>query len=286
LELRRRSVATKASEAPAAEQPEPSREAEEGADEPAADSFDTLGAVEPAGAWGDPESNGGVATPLEETPDWEPHPAAHEYETAAEEAPASEREEGAGAEDVGTEAFPADTWDEPTPTAMTEAAVFDEPDLTQQQPAVAAFEDHAFDTDDHSDVDGETVASSEAASLEEISAGLAAETDIPEEEPFERAGRWWFKRGSELLVYNEQTGDWMPSPTPLPIDSAASVEEVAPDATVEQTIAEISVSEEEAGPELTRPTTQQGFWKCPSCGAVNGSTAATCRMCFAARPVS
>jgi ribosomal protein L40E len=24
-------------------------------------------------------------------------------------------------------------------------------------------------------------------------------------------------------------------------------------------------------------------WKCPNCGAVNGSTATSCRMCFTAR---
>ena len=32
------------------------------------------------------------------------------------------------------------------------------------------------------------------------------------------------------------------------------------------------------------PATSDSFWKCPACGAVNGSTAATCRMCFTPRP--
>ena len=30
--------------------------------------------------------------------------------------------------------------------------------------------------------------------------------------------------------------------------------------------------------------TEAGHWKCPTCGAVNGSTATSCRMCFTARP--
>ena len=84
---------------------------------------------------------------------------------------------------------------------------------------------------------------------------------MPEEQPFERGGRWWFKRGQELLVYEEQTAQWVPAPA-----------------------TEIPAAEPEPEPEPAGPATQSGFWRCPSCGAVNGSTAATCRMCFAARP--
>ena len=85
-------------------------------------------------------------------------------------------------------------------------------------------------------------------------------SNLPEEQPFERAGRWWFKRGQELLVYEEQTAQWVPAPA-----------------------TEIPTSEPEPEP-VRGPATQSGYWRCPSCGAVNGSTAATCRMCFAARP--
>jgi hypothetical protein len=87
--------------------------------------------------------------------------------------------------------------------------------------------------------------------------------DEPEEQPFERDGRWWFKRGGELLVYDEGTGQWVAAPgggAAAPIGtSTATQTQVTPAA--------------DAG---------EG-WKCSSCGAVNGSTATSCRMCFAPR---
>lgn len=95
----------------------------------------------------------------------------------------------------------------------------------------------------------------------------AVTESIPEEQPFERDGRWWFKRGLEILVYDEQTGQWKPEPNNPFTGGGAS----AP----------------QAGAVTTQVPTQEsgaGFWKCPSCGAVNGATSATCRMCFAARP--
>jgi hypothetical protein len=93
-------------------------------------------------------------------------------------------------------------------------------------------------------------------------AGAGLRGDEPEEQPFERDGRWWFKRGGELLVYDEGTGQWVAAP-----GGASS----AAGAGATQT--------------LTAPTatdTGEG-WKCSSCGAVNGSTATSCRMCFAPR---
>lgn len=89
----------------------------------------------------------------------------------------------------------------------------------------------------------------------------ATATAVPEEQPFERDGRWWFKRGNEMLVYDEQTGQWKPAPAQdfAPTSAAGTTGEPA-------------------------DTAQGGFWKCPSCGAVNGSTSATCRMCFTPRP--
>lgn len=89
--------------------------------------------------------------------------------------------------------------------------------------------------------------------------------DEPEEQPFERDGRWWFKRGGELLVYDEGTGQWVASSaaaatgTPSPTSLGETATAVTPRA--------------DAG---------EG-WKCSSCGAVNGSTATSCRMCFAPR---
>lgn len=86
---------------------------------------------------------------------------------------------------------------------------------------------------------------------------------IPEEQPFERDGRWWYKRGAEMLVYDEATGQWQPAPSDNPLSRAAS----AGSGGGEQPL-----------------DTSAGFWKCASCGAVNGATASTCRMCFAAKP--
>ena len=113
-------------------------------------------------------------------------------------------------------------------------------------------------------------------------AGSVAEE--PQEQPFERDGRWWFRRGDELLVYEERTGQWVAAP-PAGTGVAAAAAEQAPEeqAPVEETHqpqAEETQSEgahqfpEEPGP----------FWKCPTCGAVNGSTATSCRMCFTQRP--
>jgi hypothetical protein len=170
--------------------------------------------------------------------------------------------------------------------------------------------------------------------------------DEPEEQPFERDGRWWFKRGDELLVYDERSGQWQPGPSPtvqalatnptsaqagaitaelasLSADeplrkyttesgsepeadepeadepaaekTPASYETPAPASSaaepapaVEETAAAVSAppsstdAPSEAAP-VTQEWTSGSFWKCPSCGAVNGSTATSCRMCFAAR---
>lgn len=101
-----------------------------------------------------------------------------------------------------------------------------------------------------------------AEEREGAAAEPAAAAAQPQEQPFERDGRWWFRRGDELLVYDERAQEWVPAPSETPD---------APDAGADETAAAPS---ESAG----------SFWKCPSCGAVNGSTATTCRMCFSARP--
>lgn len=116
-------------------------------------------------------------------------------------------------------------------------------------------------------------------------AGSVAEE--PQEQPFERDGRWWFRRGDELLVYEERTGQWVAAPpaqtagTGVATEAAEQApEERAPVEETHQPQADQTQSEgahqfpEEPGP----------FWKCPTCGAVNGSTATSCRMCFTQRP--
>lgn len=105
---------------------------------------------------------------------------------------------------------------------------------------------------------------------------FASHADDPQEEPFQRDGRWWFRRGDELLLYNEGTGQWEPAP-----DSAAPAS-AAPAAAPAAQQTQPAPTTTTAIPVVADQVAT--FWKCPTCGAVNGSTAATCRMCFAARP--
>jgi hypothetical protein len=111
---------------------------------------------------------------------------------------------------------------------------------------------------------------------------LSIEDDEPQEQPFERDGRWWFRRGDELLVYEEQTGQWMPAPgggqSSSASASASAEQEAAWSASTQVRTATLSE------PSRGSVEASGSFWKCPSCGAVNGSTATSCRMCFSARP--
>jgi hypothetical protein len=109
----------------------------------------------------------------------------------------------------------------------------------------------------------------EAQPADQTSA-FAAHVDAgePQDEPFQRDGRWWFRRGDELLVYDDAIGQWIPV---QPAGVAAPATAGAP-ATATVTA--------EAAPVAASTT----GWKCANCGAVNGSTATSCRMCFTARP--
>jgi hypothetical protein len=233
------------------------------------------------------------------------------------------------------------------------AAAFD---LSSEEVTSEAGSDFTEDSDRSADILAETTSTSGwGASLasEETgwatpAAGTSAASDDlelgeqvrssfdnePEEQPFEKDGRWWFKRGGEVLVYDEQTGQWMPTTAPEKSPLVASAEEPAlattfssvgsdPDplepevssATTElptytterepilysdatptsDVIPELVTDpnpepepeaepEPEPEPEPAAETKPGSFWKCPSCGAVNGSTAASCRMCFTPRP--
>jgi ribosomal protein L40E len=132
-----------------------------------------------------------------------------------------------------------------------------EPVAAEQQPVAA--------------VESEPAVESQAAAVEE-----------PQEQPFERDGRWWFRRGDELLVYDEATGQWIASP-----QEAAPAAAPQPAGAMATTISGVSGASQVAQqrePQAAAEPEAAGFWKCPSCGAVNGSTATSCRMCFAARP--
>jgi hypothetical protein len=113
--------------------------------------------------------------------------------------------------------------------------------------------------------------------------GAGGYEDEPQEQPFERDGRWWFRRGDELLVYDEQTGQWMPAPTSRAVTLGSDDGDVAGGT---GSSASAPGDEQPSGRsgEWTSQETSGGFWKCPSCGAVNGSTATSCRMCFTPRP--
>lgn len=167
---------------------------------------------------------------------------------------------------------------------------------------------------------------------------VESDAQAPEEEgPFERDGRWWFRRDGDLLVYDEQREEWVDPEHPLdeakgwdtkgfaaPTEASPAAQTEAPIETgpapyqpvadtAPQPVAEpVPQTAPEPVPETTpepepepaqptpepvaaapvgsAPTTQGpdpgsgGHWKCPSCGVVNGSTATSCRMCFAARP--
>jgi hypothetical protein len=120
---------------------------------------------------------------------------------------------------------------------------------------------------------------------EERSAVPAGAHDDPEEEPFERDGRWWYRRGEELLVYDEQTGQWLQvqgqsSSWPAGYAGAAAAEQAAGTHAETRT----GTIAEEQGARAEAVEASSSFWKCPSCGAINGATASSCRMCFAARP--
>jgi len=120
----------------------------------------------------------------------------------------------------------------------------------------------------------------EPSQQQEPAAGQSQTTgfeDAPEEQPFERHGRWWFKRGDEILVYDEQTGGWQPAPAEATGGGATGPAMAEGDTGGGQ--------QQQAGQEAQQPQeeAQGSFWKCPSCGAVNGSTATACRMCFAPR---
>jgi hypothetical protein len=214
---------------------------------------------------------------------------------------------------------------------------------TDDVPVSAAVDPSGTEETDPSWARGGTPASAavqEESSVEAAAAAGVVQRSIdeePDEEPFERDGRWWFKRGGELLVYDEKEGQWQPAPStaapahtlapnPTSAEAGAITAELAslsddspqryfePEATDEagddatepelepelETPAATPVIEEpaaatetEATPapassseEPVQPVTEWqagSFWKCPSCGAVNGSTAASCRMCFAAR---
>lgn len=125
-------------------------------------------------------------------------------------------------------------------------------------------------------------------------AGAGAAVEEPEDQPFERDGKWFFRRGDEFLRYDEATGQWVDAdPSEASIESSApGAGWSAPEATGAADAGATPIADETATAEIDsvgagEPSPQPaagGFWKCASCGAVNGASATSCRMCFAQRP--
>jgi ribosomal protein L40E len=135
-------------------------------------------------------------------------------------------------------------------------------------------------------------------------APAATATDEPENEAYQKDGRWWFRRDGELLVYDERAAEWQtveggPEAVAAPADTQAVPAQhdpgFQPSASASATSESPGMTEES----FTVPDTLEGvvdapvaeedrhssmFWKCPACGAVNGLTSTSCRMCFAAKP--
>ena len=180
---------------------------------------------------------------------------------------------------------------------------------------------------------GETPAVGETeapASDDGVDAAATSETSLDEEGPYERDGRWWFRRGDEELVFDDRTETWT---TPEVLKETERQEEsvaAAPDALTHPldeprpepevgtfvpsgsgpfepaAAPAVETQPVETGSMETRPVGAESassderrvitegpeaasepvavHWKCPNCGVVNGSTATSCRMCFAARP--
>ena len=157
---------------------------------------------------------------------------------------------------------------EPAAQSSTQSSYDYAPTATEYEPAYAA----PVATEPSAAAEVSTGFVSVADALEPAAtatAGSASSAGLlgnePEEQPFERDGRWWFKRGGELLVYDEGTGQWAAAPGTGAPATTTAVQGAA------TTVTSTTVADAGEG------------WKCASCGAVNGSTATSCRMCFAPR---
>ena len=155
---------------------------------------------------------------------------------------------------------PAPTSYEPAPSAYESTTSSYEP-LASSSPATQEPE---VETGFVSMTEAVSEASSPSVSSGSSFGAMQLRGDEPEEQPFERDGRWWFKRGDELLVYDEGTGQWVAPPGAGAASAPATTGSFAPTATA------------------TQSDVGEG-WKCSSCGAINGSTATSCRLCFAPR---
>jgi hypothetical protein len=237
-------------------------------------------------ASGEPESVSAVQPEPASVGEWELVPIG-----AQEPEPERDVAEVKDVEPVAAEEPEPEREEEPVAAEEEEPVVAEEPEREEEPVPVAAEEPEPEREEEPVPV----VAEEPEPEREEEP--VAAEEPEPEEKPFQRDGRWWFRRDDELLVYDEASGEWLPG------DAATSSFLVASEHTPEAAhatspdlsrgTASVATREREpateeaqgfAGGEATEQIAAPSFWKCSTCGAVNGSTASTCRMCFAARP--
>ena len=172
---------------------------------------------------------------------------------------------------------------DPQPAAETPAGAVGPWDQEEDRPGAGVGSGLG---DDAGTVGAASVGAGTAASgtFDETEPSEAPSADEPQDQPFERDGRWFFRRGDELLTYEETTGQWVPADQPAA--GPPSPTSTPPATTEDEDTKQFETTPASSGQpgEATSTSTGGGFWKCPSCGAVNGSTATTCRMCFTARP--
>ena len=223
------------------------------------------GTSEPEPSWGGAAAGAGTSPSISE-----PQPTT--------ETPAWDKEEERFAAQYHP---PAKTEEPPGATSPLEDSPFATPAPSAAEPAVEP------------DLSGAGLGAEPAAEAQEPAAEAQPATQAPaSDQPFEKDGRWFFRRGDELLVYEESTGQWLPADhvtsTVMAATAEASRQEEATEQLDRADLAAAGEPESETPDPLESTTPQPaasgGFWKCPSCGAVNGSTAGTCRMCFTARP--
>lgn len=205
---------------------------------------------------------------------WQPATTAAVPAAAAEPEPAIERRP----ESIGTAREPEEAEAQGTSSYEPASSTSSE---TSNGPGVVAAQGSSSgpEPDEAASHSESTAASSSAQSVAASTTSPSTTTqttDEPQEQPFERDGRWWFRRGNELLVYDEGTGQWIAAPEGRHRPAQAETQPIP------TTISNVAAGT--VGSESSASSEQHGFWKCPSCGAVNGSTATSCRMCFTARP--
>jgi hypothetical protein len=211
---------------------------------------------------------------------WQPATTAAVPAAAAEPEPAIERRP----ESIGTAREPEEAEAQGSsasePASSTSSEISNGPGVVATRGSSSGPESDEAYAASHSESPAESTAGSSSAQSVAASTTSSSTTtqttDEPQEQPFERDGRWWFRRGNELLVYDEGTGQWIAAPEER---HRAAQAETQPIPTTISNVAAGTV-----GSESSASSEQHGFWKCPSCGAVNGSTATSCRMCFTARP--